>query len=324
MHPHIYVPKHKDKEIVVPITATRSGVGGEFRLVLRDCMGGIDYDSGWFGNLVCDQGLGLMTTANGWSSRMYIGSGSTAPANNNTQMETLLAIGTTQQGPTVGVNGVAPNWECSSMNTNRFAAGVGTGTVREVGLGSNDSSVGGLVARQLVSPSIVKGATQVLDVSYRFKIWPVLSTLAGTVTIDGSVYDTLVKGCYYDYPAPAGRCFSQFGPMGLLEPFAWGTADGNLAALDADFPLGSVNFGAESITWLSGGQSGGVGYREFDVKFGLNNANLVGGSRCCWAMTKTYHRIQCQFNKQSDSSKVLKDATKEWTPRFRIEWVRHP
>jgi hypothetical protein len=261
--------------------------------------------------------MGLLTTSTLAFSRFYIGSGSAAPTDSNTQMETLLAVTQTAQGADIGVNGVAPNYEVSTTKTKRFIAGVGTGTVREVGCGINDTSVAGLTVRQLVSPAIVKGATQVLDLIWRFTLWPPLGDLAGTVTIDGILYDTIVRGCNYAYSAPAQRCMDQFGPASIAGS-NHGSASDVLGALNAAIPTGTLTSGGESITWLAGGQFPGVGYREYDFKLGLNQGNLVGGTKTIWSQTNQYHKIQCQF-----SSKVPKDATKEWTPRFRIEWSRH-
>jgi hypothetical protein len=316
----IYIPKRK--EVLVAVPAVRHGVGGEFRLVLRNCMGGIAHDTGWFKNLIPDQGLANLTASNAAFSRFYIGSGSTAPANGDTQMQTLLAASTTAQGSDVNTYGVAPNYQRTTLKTKRFAAGVGTGTVREVGCGNNATSIAGLTVRQLVSPAIVKGASQVLDVSYRFTLWPSLADVVGSVTIEGVSYDTITRSL--DLDVPSGDTMGQFGFSTASGGYN-GVADGNLGSLTASTPLGSVINDVESLTWLSGGQTAGVGYREGDAKFGLNNGNLVGGVRTTWSIFSPLNiKMQCQFNLASDGvGKVLKDGTKEWTPRWRIEWVRH-
>jgi len=317
MHPLIYIPKYKESLVIVP--PYRHGVSGEFRCVLYNEMGGIAHDTGWFGNTIGNQGLGLMTSQDAWNNYFYIGSGSAAPAASDTQMSTFTAASYTVQGLPVEDNGVAPNWEFSTMKTKRFAAGVGTSTIREVGVGYNDTSILGLVARQLVSPAIVKGASQVLDVSYRFKIWPSIVDVASVTSIDGADYNVITRGLGYDRGDSA---LTRFVPYGVGST-SQGVTDGNLAALSAIFPLGTLLIGAESVTWLSGGVTGTTGYREFETKFGLNQGNIAGGPRCCFQETKLGLKVQSQFNKVSDGSKVPKDGTKEWTPQWRMEWVRH-
>jgi hypothetical protein len=65
--------------------------GGEFRLIVRDLMGRVTQDTGWFPNLLTDQGLINMAAQNAWSSNMNVGSGTTPPAFTDTSLVSWMA-----------------------------------------------------------------------------------------------------------------------------------------------------------------------------------------------------------------------------------------
>lgn len=313
----IWVPKYRD--ILVPIPPVRFGVGGEFRCVLYNENGGIARDTGWFHNLITNSGLGLMTTSNAWHTRFYISSSAGAPVVGETAVPGFLAYSVTGQGADVTSNSGAPNYIISTTKTMRFIAGVGTGTVNSVAIGADNAGTQE-VARQIVTPAIVKGASQVLDVSYKFSIWPVLTDLAGVVNVDGADYNTIVRGL--DLDQGSAGAYQQMGLTTASGSYT-GVSSNNLGTLTATDPGGTTATGIETNTWLTGGVSGTVGYRETDQLFGLNFGNIAGGIRTNWATTLHIIRMQCQWNKVSDSSKIQKDNTKIWTPRWRLEWIRH-
>jgi hypothetical protein len=315
----IIVPKYKD--ILVRPPTVRCGVGGEFRVIRYNCMGQVNYDSGWLDNMIVNQGLGLQTTEANWNNYTYIGSDATAVTATDTTMGSLLAYSATLQGSPTRTGAGASPWWVASERTHRFAAGVGTGTVREIGVGE-DTAATKMVSRIVIPTPVSKAADQVLDVIWRHKLYPPLGDVTGTVTIDGAVYDTTVRGLYYDYVGSGTQTLGQFGPN-TASGSNQGVADGNLGALDDTTPLGTTANSAESRTWLTGGVTGTTGYREWDVLFGLNYGNLGAGIRTAWTRTNTSQYFQCQFDRQSDGARVDKDDTKIWTPRWRLEWVRH-
>jgi len=131
---------------------------------------------------------------------MYIGSSGATPQYTDTAMGALLGNSgtvTVSDGP---YNGFAeygsPNYERYQTKTYRFNADVGTGTVRECGVGTNAAS-NYLFSHHLLAVPIVKTANNILDVSYRFTVWPsLIETTQSPILIDGVNYEC--KTSFYD------------------------------------------------------------------------------------------------------------------------------
>lgn len=102
----------------------------------------------WFPNLITDQGLNQMGTLATWLNACQVGSGSTVPAVSDTQLVTRVAGTTTIQSTVQGIQSTPPYY-ASRTRTYRFAAGVATGTLSEVGVGTT-ATVGNLYSRALI------------------------------------------------------------------------------------------------------------------------------------------------------------------------------
>jgi hypothetical protein len=74
-----------------------------------------------FKNLITDGGLNRIATGN-WIDRVVIGTGTTAPANDDTELEALFLSTTDQQNETTISAGSAP-FKKRYLTTYRFAAG---------------------------------------------------------------------------------------------------------------------------------------------------------------------------------------------------------
>jgi hypothetical protein len=289
-------------------------MSGEFR-IQRYTDGIMDYDTGWFSNLIVDQGLLLCTTQFTWYNYTYIGSAGSAPTVSDTQMGALLASSTTEPTANVNTYGVAPNYEFSETVVRRFNAGVGTGTIREIGIGYNSTSVGGLFARHNVTPEITKAANQVVDVSYRFTVWPQIADVAGTSVISGITYDTITRGLNLD--ATNTDAFRQFGPQDSLNSI-WNCWDGGLGALDANTPQGTEGLAGMDITWGAAAQ----GSRIFNNKWGLGNGNAPGGVRTIRGGWEFGIYYQTQYTAQGTGDPIFKDTFKELDLDWTFTWAR--
>lgn len=295
-----------------------TGLGGEFRLVKYNSMGQMNYDSGWFGNLITNNGLSLCTTwGTSWANVHYIGSGSTAPAFTDTQMESFLAYSQVPQGSPVKVWNSSSPYELHETQTRRFDAGVGTGTVREVGAGQNTAGTN-MFAHAAVSPAIVKASDEVLDVSYRLKIWPRISDVGGTVVIDGITYDTVNRALLLNaIMSPFDRYYHD----GSFPSYHY-TYDGLLGALTANAPLGAPSPDIQGAVVTAG--SGGSGFRNYTVDYGLNEGNAPLGVRTAKTRVATDLHWQTQFTAQGTGLRIPKNATKIMTLVYQYTWARHP
>jgi len=324
----MYIRKFRELQNLIPLPAPIMKVGGEFRCVLMNSMGGVVRDTGWFSNLLTNVGLTNLSTQN-WHSQLHIGQGSSAPAFTDSALQTWLAYGnvnTTAEGPVP----VGPNYEWYETRSYRFNAGVGTGTVRELGL-SHLTTNSSMTVRSAVSPAVPKAVDQVLDVYYRFKIWPSLADVVGTIAIAGEDFNYTLRAMELDYTSYM-RTFD-------LIRF---TTSGSGANCWQD-NIGSVT-SAPAVATGSGGTSNaethpvvtsaptinipaGSAYIDTTYKWALDEANSPGGVRSIstrMMTVGTLKGVQCQFNRVSDAGvgKIMKDNTKEISITFRMNYAR--
>lgn len=321
----ILIPKYRD--LIVDLgghPGEKASIKGEYRIERYDCMGNKNYDSGWVKNLITNEGLTRRTTDSGWSGYFYIGSGSTAPANTDTAMAAFLAASNTVQGSSTQQNPpVAPNYEKWNQTTRRFNAGVGTGTIREVGIGSNTSG-GELFSRQLVSPALTKASDEVVDLTWRVTQYPSLIDSAGTVVIDTITYDYILRPIkvHQSIYSSSGSVFDQVVASNFNQ-----VSDAGLVAITASGLAGTTGTSPQN---LSSNGAGGLGYRNFSYKYGLDYGNLANGIRTInVGRSGPGTQIQIQFIAQSatptpSGTAIPKDNTKELTINWRADWVRHP
>lgn len=103
--------------------------------------------------------LAADSQAGKFMSYMAVGTGTTPPASADTTLEAEIARVT---GTLTANNNV---WQ----NTALFDAGVGTGNISEIGLFSA-AAVGTMMARQIISPVVPKGATDKIEWSWQLTL----------------------------------------------------------------------------------------------------------------------------------------------------------
>lgn len=235
----------------------------------------------WFPNLITDAGLDLFGTLSGASSIVFafcrVGSGNTAPAFSNTALVSQVAFSNTVQANTDGVNrsGTFYGWR---RRTLRFAAGVATGTLAEVGVSATQT--GPLFSRALIldgggaPTTITVLSDEVLDVTYELRCYPTMADATGTVNISGTNYNWTARplnNAAYDYTwkdtigAPIQPRLSSGGQSSgsvLTDLPAQGAALGTLS------PTGEIT----PLAYTSGQYA-----RSFRFDVGLNDGNLAGG-----------------------------------------------
>lgn len=151
----------------------------------------------WFPNLITNQGLDRMGGNNSYISYCAVGTGSTAPAFTDTTLVTPVAYTNTTQSSSISAQPSSPYYIERTV-TKRFAVGTAAGNLSEVGMGwSNGPST--LYSRALIldgggSPTTITVLSdEILDVTYRWRIYVPLTDVTGTITISGSNYDYTIR-----------------------------------------------------------------------------------------------------------------------------------
>jgi hypothetical protein len=147
-------------------------------------------------NLITDYGLDVLGGSGGAYyilggyahtaiSYMHLGSGTTIPNNTDTALAAFLASSNVAT-PGFDANSSSYADRIEVFRSVRFGAGVGTGTITELGM-SNSATTGNLFCRALIkdsvgSPiSVVKGPNDIIDIEYRLTMRPTLSDVTGTL-----------------------------------------------------------------------------------------------------------------------------------------------
>jgi hypothetical protein len=318
----IYVPKKR--EIIKCRAEQKMGLKGEFRAILRDLNGRELYDTGWERNVITDEGLDLIP-AGGHYSHMHIGSDGTAPTTSDVQLGAELGRNyTTDAGGRD--QGLAPLYEVWNTRVARFDQGVGTGTIRELGINNSNyvsSPTYPLFSRVTFSTPIVKGADNILDCFYKLTLYPPITDVVQVINIGAEPYNTITRGQRYLNTAYGASPWSSMN-FNRSFPTSWSAYDGILGATVEDTPAGNAATYFGSSYWYDA-YIPGTYYRDCHTRTGLDNCNLAGGIRtvAMYANGGT-HCMGYQFSKVSDGSPIMKDNEKLLDITFRKSWSRYP
>ena len=292
------------------------GLSGRYTIEKRNAAGDV-VQALEFDNLITDAGLERWGTA-GVIDRCYLGSGSTTPAVTDTAMATPLANTTTNDTAPAATYDAAVRSQTLYKKW-RFAPGVGTGDVREVGVGW----VSGLWSRALVldgngNPmTISKAADETLDVTYAITLQFPPSDVVGVVNIKGADHTWTARPFQFSNPislSAFGYGWGQYQYQGYATAYS-----GDLGA----FPSGSVS--GSSLGSSSSSADAALAYvaasryRDLKLLFPLNSGN--GSLKTVVYNHQTSHpyglALQVGF-----SPAIPKLATEELTLVVRISWGR--
>lgn len=301
-----------------------TGISGEARCILYDENMKPVYDSGWNSNVITDVGLDYLFTEATPVAYTYIGSSAVAADVDDEVMGALLASTVVSGvGSNVLVDGIAPNYEFSRTLSRRFGAGIGTGNVNEVGMGANSDS-SKLVCRQVLASTIVKGATQSLDVIWRWTIWPMLTDATGVVDIGGVAYNYITRSSLLGdtlspiFP-PAKGVFEgvKFSTSGAN----WSIWDGNIGVITGT-PSGNYVSGFASPAATFSSYTPGAHWIDVTKTGGLADYILGAGIRS-FTSTMTMAKYQTQFDAVVGGGRIPKTGSNEISLTWRFTWDRH-
>jgi hypothetical protein len=302
----------------------KTKLGGRFRIVTRWAEDDkIAQDTGWFDNMLLDQGVINMRPdiSGNFYTYCHVGNGTTAPATTDTTLETWLgaALADGFNGASQTVAPAASNYEYSQTAVWRFNPGEGTGTINEVGLG-RDSTNTNMSIRSLVAPAVVKAANQYMDVFYEFFVWPDLTDTTGTVSIGGESFNYICRASMVAANSPALRTFTDFGLRDYGTAYI---ATGDITAVTSE-PSGFLSY---AYTWGTAKGNSGLGssYVDATYYYGLNDGNGTIRTMKCRDQTSTIansHGLQIRIGRVSDDTGLLKDDTMIYDWSVRYEWSR--
>ncbi|WP_414611846.1 hypothetical protein [Stenotrophomonas muris] len=279
----------------------------------------------WFPNLITNAGLDLLGTTG--SNPVYgycrVGSGNTAPAFSDTALVAQIAVSSTQQSDTDGVNrtGTFYGWH---RRTIRFSAGSAAGTLAEVGVSAD--AVGALFSRALIldgggnPTTITVLADEVLDVTYELRVYPTLADAIGSVVIAGTTYTWTARpltNATYD------TRWSQYLGYGI----AFNVTSGNFASYGpqamADLPAqGSMPVSPVVGTSMNPqAYTAGTYQRSFRMDFDLNDGNVAGGIGAFFAASATFQFAGAWA--WGVSPKLPKTSAFKATFTVRMSWGRY-
>ena len=313
------IKKYKDVHIEGINSGPSLGMGGEFKCILRDANGRFLYETPWMPNLITDYGIARMNSWLANNGYFFIGNSSQTPAFTDTQLIGYLGASNTQADADFHSTNSAPNWEFYTIKSKRFNAGVGTGTIREVGIGASGAQTNNtMFVRALITPEIEKSLDQVLDVYYRFYIWPDLIDKTGQITVDGELYNWTQR--WSDIDAPNKSTYSNASFNTSVAMLAY---DGVIGAITGT-PAGSLELGGYPSLVTGPAQA-----RDCIAWLSLDQGNTIGATGIRSAVISTTYgpsvrlKMQTNFSRDSDGAGLFKDNTQTMSFEWRISWSRH-
>lgn len=272
---------------IISIDLPKTRIGGEYKLIARNKDGSIAKETDWFDNLILDSGLNYIFTGPSSATHVYrchIGTGTAAPTNADTELSNQLLTSTSVTRSDSTPTG-SPAYYTQGISTFRFSSITAGGiTVSEVGISPYyTSGTLPLFSRALVQDSNGNPTSfsvtdqQILDVIYRLRNYPALisADYSQIVDINGTnhtfTWRAADAGVYR-----GGRGWYSAGTL-LITQQAYPTLSaysGSVGAITT-FPSGTVSTASGAIshhTYVSGNF-----YREYTMRFGLNDANFGGG-----------------------------------------------
>ena len=314
--PHILKRAYAEGE-----AGTKLGVQGLYRCVVRRRDGSIKQDTGWFSNLILNQGLNRLGTGGG-GTRCEIGTGTAAPEVTQAALVSLSAGTTTVQTETMSNSG-APDYFASVTRTFRFALGALNGNFSEVGVGWAAAT---LFSRALIldgggaPTTITVLADEQLDVSYQLRFFTSLEDTTGSLVISGTTHDTIVRRADAAVSTPESGVGGGNALGAAVNAIGTGTQDrliynGTLGSVTAS-PSGTAAAGFGTPSQLT--YSNNSLLRETTINYGLSEGNLAGGIRSVRFVCSQFGiRFQQQFTPAIDKTN-LKTLALTW----RVSWAR--
>lgn len=304
-----------------------AGISGEYRIVVNKPDGTVSTDTGWFKNLILDQGLDRIGSSTGSEYVLRycrVGTGNSTPAVTQTSLDAQIAASNFFNTATSGTNEGAPLYRTTLTHTCVFPQGSVIGNITEVGIGWATTGTT-LFSRALIldnlgfPTSITLVAIDQLTVYYRVRITPPLTDTSSSVTISGTPYNYTVRVASV---ASFGNLTPLFNPgvfSGATSSPVTYAAGATLGAITATGPVGTATGGTTGIaTNLT--YSIGSYYKDSNWTWSITQGNATGGIqaiRMQWGRPYATFQFQIRFD-----TPIPKTSTNVLTLTMRFTWFR--
>lgn len=252
-----------------------------------------------------------------------IGTSSTAVVATQSALSSWLASSNTLAATTTNGYVAGPPDYNQRVKTFRFAAGVGTGNLAEVGVGWGASG-STLFSRALFldgvgSPIVIpKTSIDILDVSYVLRIYPMATDVIGSITISGTAYDYTIRAANVaNVSQPHSAEAYAYGYALNQDPqysrAAAYTSD-LLARTGTHYEPSDTSYTSANPSRSSYGS--GNFYRDLTTVFGIDKANF-NIKKITFGGVWHYAAYQCAF-----ASPIVKNNTQSLSLTWRQTWAR--
>lgn len=314
-------------------TGAKTTLQGRYRIVATKLDGRSRVVADWFENLILETGLVGMGL-NHYCTTCVVGTGNAAPDTAQTSLQNLLASTTTVNARQFGTNDGFPYYGWA-RRTYRFATGVATGVISEVGVGW--SSVG-LFSRSLIKDSegnptsMVILSDETLDVTYELRLYANTTDQVSVRTIGGAEHTCTIR------PAGLSSVARWAGDAGTLEsqtaanvtgiglrPLIFGSTATHewqigSSADDMTTFLSQPSVVNESPHWATKTVAGYLNDKTTrgTATWGLNYGNYAGGIKAVTWTTLGLGTYQIGFNPP-----IPKTGAHIFTLNLAVSWDRH-
>lgn len=172
--------------------------GGRYRLQVHH--GDTDillHDTGWFDNLITNNGLDLLGT--GFTPSCYVSSNTAAPAETDTSIANILATSSTRSTYNNIYNNSGNPYYWAQQSSFTFAIGAVQGTIGQVAIGSSSSNLFSKAQLTEVGGSpttLTLSGIDRLTLYYELRQYIRTTDLSHTIDINGSTYSCLNRALY--------------------------------------------------------------------------------------------------------------------------------
>lgn len=295
------------------------GIGGYFKIeAVNTETGERRVLADWFKNLITNQGLNRIGSGT-FLGAVLVGSGSTPPANTDTQLVSHIASTTNFLSYNSGYVAGPPFYVWRRIVA-RFAQGAAAGNLSEVGVNWTGAAAGELFSRSLIKDgngnptSITVLATEFLDVTYELRFYPPQTDVTFQATISGQTHNCTLRPSYVSETANA------WGGVGSQAQFInnsyFQAFTGSLGPVDG--APGGTYFSPGNFTITNNAYSNNSYERTAALNFGLGDLNNAAGMKS-FVFQTTLGTYQVEF-----VPNIMKDSSKLLTLNFRITWARRP
>lgn len=266
----------------------------------------------WFPNLILDAGLDRMGANGDYLTWCQVGSGSAAPAATQTTLVARVAGTSTKQSDTSANSGADPYFARRTV-TFRFAAGVATGVLAEVGVGW--ATTGSLYSRALILDALGNPTTitvladESLDVTYELRMYAWTDETSGIIVLKGITHDVIQKSAQAASWSLSGASALNAGAGTSAPPAFTGAVSVAITGSPSGANIGNATISAAAYT-------PGALARTLNITAGLtqwNNASGIGAIR----LTAGWGIWQIGF-----TPNIMKTADDILTLQVRHSWGR--